>query len=1313
MKLREYQNEAVQNTLIEFEKHDAVLAVMATGLGKTVFFSHVAKHFMQYGRVMMLAHREELIYQGKDKMGRVTGVDADIEMGQSWALNNYFKSDIIVSTVQTQIAGMDGEGRMTRFDPNEFSLLIIDEAHHAVAQTYQRVIQHYRQNPKLKVLGVTATPDRTDEEALGKIFTSVSYEYDIRNGIEDGWLVPIEQMIVEVRTLDFSQMRTTAGDLNGKDLAAQMEFEENLHGIADPTLQIVGNRKTLVFAASVAQAERLSEIFNRHKPGCAEFVTGGTPKEYRRKVFDAFAKNQLQFLTNVGVACLDEQTEILTSNGWVGHKEITESHEIANWKDGKIHFSKPLAIEIRDRRPDERMVYLETKNRSIRVTDDHRMLYRTARKGKYHVCRAKELVNRSAELPICGLAEPRVFAEQRDRDGDVDIRRRISANSYALRKQGYGINESKAEAKRRIHLHQKLRHKLPHELTKEECTFIGFWLGDGTMERLQSGGVDYKIWQAESYPNICSWIETILSDIGVDYRRKTKPPRREGGSPVAEWSIPRGTGFGPQRRRGLYAIEKYLNKNGSHLLWGLDCEQFDSLLKGFWYADGEHADAKEPPSGVYRICNTNKPLLDLLQAIAVCRGYRANITDGKTNHSRNPSHKPLWRLSLSYRGMLGSHSMTKYRLKIEDVWRPEKVWCVKSETGFIVTRRRNTVTVTGNTEGFDDPGIEVVVMARPTKSRCLYTQMCLDSKTEILTTDGWIGIDDKSDGYIAAFDMATERIVWEKPQRYVRRSLLPHESFYSICNPHIDIRVTDGHNLVARSRHGRKKTKGRWELIPAGRACKILPDGFEVPVSGKPSKKDGLLLTDDEIRFLGLLHTDGNYNASNGQITLYQSERYPENITYIETVLKNCGFKFGSTVETSATNLGERRHPLHRWTISKGRPRGKDSHLRGWGALWRHLTLESFEYATPEQLGVLVEAMNVGDGVKRKHADYDRKTYSICTADKSFADFMQSLLVRNGFKCNIGLGGTNRSMFMLHIRPNKNFWSIKTKATDGRPVFREETVWAKERVWCVTVPSGAIVTRRNGKVAIVGNCGRGTRPLDGVVDGLVDAVARKSAIACSAKPSVEIIDFVGNCGRHKLVSSADILGGKHTNEVIELAKEYAKSTSKNGKPANMMTELQKAESEIARRRRMAEESAARKHIRGKATFHTRRVNPFDMFDITPYRERGWHKGRLPTTKQINYLQKNGVDTDGMTFTQASQLIDTLIKRRESKLCTFKQAKVLKRAGLNPKDLTFIQASKLIDALSKNNWKPTKEMLNEARTKSATVNMATDTKRYVS
>jgi superfamily II DNA or RNA helicase len=187
--------------------------------------------------------------------------------------------------------------RMQRIE--NVGLIIVDEAHHTVAQTYRRVLDHF--GPTAKILGVTATPDRADEEALGQIFQSVPFSYQINLAIDDGWLVPIEQQFVVVEDLDFSGVRTTAGDLNEGDLEAIIREEKTLHRIAGPTIELAGDRPVLAFLPGVGSAERLAEILNRHRPGEAVCITGTTPREVRREEIKNFQKGRRQFLVGCGV----------------------------------------------------------------------------------------------------------------------------------------------------------------------------------------------------------------------------------------------------------------------------------------------------------------------------------------------------------------------------------------------------------------------------------------------------------------------------------------------------------------------------------------------------------------------------------------------------------------------------------------------------------------------------------------------------------------------------------------------------------------------------------------------------------------------------------------------------------------------------------------------------------------------------------------------------------------------------------------------------------------------------------------------------
>jgi superfamily II DNA or RNA helicase len=188
---------------------------------------------------------------------------------------------------------------MHRFRPEEFGLLVIDEAHRSVADTYREVVNHYCGPAAL--LGVTATPDRHDEQALGQVYRTVAFDYELTDAIAEGWLVPIRQKFLSVE-LDLSGTRYTLGDFHGADLRALLAAEDTLERIASDAVQWAGERRTLVFADCVANAERLTVALNRHRLGCAALVTGELPDPERRRVIADYRAGATQYLVNVGIA---------------------------------------------------------------------------------------------------------------------------------------------------------------------------------------------------------------------------------------------------------------------------------------------------------------------------------------------------------------------------------------------------------------------------------------------------------------------------------------------------------------------------------------------------------------------------------------------------------------------------------------------------------------------------------------------------------------------------------------------------------------------------------------------------------------------------------------------------------------------------------------------------------------------------------------------------------------------------------------------------------------------------------------------------
>lgn len=261
---------------------------------------------------MMMSHRYELNQQSIQSFERICGEEVDLEQAQFHADRRTQKHRIVVASVQTLNVRKRGRYRFEKFEPNDFGLLMIDEAHYSAAASYRRVVEHFQQNPDLKLFGVTATPDRLDGVGLGCLYDDVVGNLDINWGIKNGWLVAPRQVIVQLEKLDLSQVHTLGGDLKADELAKVVEMEENLHGMAKPIVDFAGTeRQTIVFTASVPQAHRLAELIrdyhNRQHgtPGRVASLDGKTsPQDPRRKaVVEQYKNGEIQYFVNCGIAC--------------------------------------------------------------------------------------------------------------------------------------------------------------------------------------------------------------------------------------------------------------------------------------------------------------------------------------------------------------------------------------------------------------------------------------------------------------------------------------------------------------------------------------------------------------------------------------------------------------------------------------------------------------------------------------------------------------------------------------------------------------------------------------------------------------------------------------------------------------------------------------------------------------------------------------------------------------------------------------------------------------------------------------------------
>ncbi len=284
--MRYYQTLASEATRASFLENRSALVVMATGLGKTVLFADIAANWSD-GRVLVVAHREELIAQARATLERTTGEFVGTEKAEYRCGNER----IVVTSVQTM------SRRLENFSPEHFSLIIIDEAHRAPAPSYVKILDHFSY---AKVLGVTATPDRADEKAMGAVFDDVSFVMDITDGIDAGYLVPIKGQQVFVEEVDLSGVSTVSGDL------AQGELDEEMlkatESVVQKTHELAGREQVIVFTPGVRSAHAMAERMNAIAPGSSIAIDGGTDPDERRFLVKGFKDRRYQFLFNCAVA---------------------------------------------------------------------------------------------------------------------------------------------------------------------------------------------------------------------------------------------------------------------------------------------------------------------------------------------------------------------------------------------------------------------------------------------------------------------------------------------------------------------------------------------------------------------------------------------------------------------------------------------------------------------------------------------------------------------------------------------------------------------------------------------------------------------------------------------------------------------------------------------------------------------------------------------------------------------------------------------------------------------------------------------------
>ena len=252
MELRPYQEEAKQAVFRQWEAGTLhTLLVLPTGCGKTIVFAKVIEECVRQGdRVLILAHRGELLEQAADKLHKATGLRCATEKADQTCLGSWYR--VVVGSVQSFMR----QSRLKRFSEDYFDTVIIDEAHHCLSDGYQRVLEHF---PNARVLGVTATPDRGDMRNLGEYFESLAYEYTLPKAIREGYLSPIKALTIPLK-LDLSGVGVQAGDFKAGEISTALD--PYLHQIAEEMGRYCRDRKTVVFLPLIKTSQKFRDILN-------------------------------------------------------------------------------------------------------------------------------------------------------------------------------------------------------------------------------------------------------------------------------------------------------------------------------------------------------------------------------------------------------------------------------------------------------------------------------------------------------------------------------------------------------------------------------------------------------------------------------------------------------------------------------------------------------------------------------------------------------------------------------------------------------------------------------------------------------------------------------------------------------------------------------------------------------------------------------------------------------------------------------------------------------------------------------------------
>lgn len=624
--------------------------------GKTIVFSHLAaREVRRGGRVLILAHRGELLTQAIDKLRAATGIEAGLEKAEETSAVGF--DDLPYTVVVGSVQSMKSQKRLARFAKDEFSLIVIDECHHALTGTYRAVIDHF---PEARLLGVTATPDRGDLRDLSEVFQTIAYEYSIVDAIKGGYLSPVYVQTVPLR-IDLSGVSVQSGDFQAASLGSAID--PYLRQICREIKERCHDRKTIVFTPLIATSRKMLSLFGEEGVENVREVNGESPDRAETLSWFANAPKGCVLLNSMlltegydepsvdcivvlratkvrALFCLDESTEVLTRDGWKRDVAIDEDVLAFDTATGRTLFTPVLAKVRRKLADSEYFCSMKGQSSDIRVTNRHRMVYDNKRRTGWKFKEAQDLaaLRDGAYVPVCGSG---IFR---------------------------GV-----------------------PLTDAELTFIGWVMTDGSISKSTNG---ICITQGSSQKAFCKEIEDCIRECGFKFTRKERrrtvdETHYNAHGNLVLWTVSKGAPRGRDKNlTGWGRLEPWLSKDLHPALFDMTERQFDIMLKAIWHGAGnKHFSTSFHIEG-------NRTFIERLQMMAIQRGWRASVSVKRQNEDRKHD---LWYLHAKKQGYVkvgsvhGKHGVWKREERKNEV-----CWCVETKFGTVVTRRNGKVAILGN-----------------------------------------------------------------------------------------------------------------------------------------------------------------------------------------------------------------------------------------------------------------------------------------------------------------------------------------------------------------------------------------------------------------------------------------------------------------------------------------------------------------------------------------------------------------------------------------------------------------------------------------